>query len=108
MDAVTPSAVVSTPPTNNKSGSQALPGSGQTFQWDVEDALTWVSYGCFRHVKNQTRPDDSELIDWWHQILNSQVAIGALVAECERALAGALQDDTRQRLAVAIARMGFG
>ena len=106
MSIATSSGLERKPRANGESDSQVKPGSGVPFLWDVEDALTRVSYGLFRHVKNQTQPDESELVDWWHQILNSQVAIGALVAECEHVLSGTLQDDMRQRLAMAVARMG--
>jgi len=104
MNAATPRAAVRTPHANNEFDPQVRPGSGQPFLCGVEEALTWVSYGFFRHIKNQTRPDEPELLGWWHQILNTQVAIGALIAECERAVAGDSHDDTRQRLAVALAR----
>ena len=108
MNTGTPPPAGRTPPTSNEPGSQVPPGSKRPFLWDVEEALTRVSYGFFRHLKNQTRPDDSELVDWWHQILNTQIAIGALIAECERAVVRTSQHDTRQQLAVALVRVGAG
>ncbi|WP_445147257.1 hypothetical protein [Dyella sp. Tek66A03] len=80
-------------------------GLGEPSSWDVEEALTWVSYGFFRHLKHQTRPDASELSNWWDQLLAAQMAIGFLVAECESISSGALTELARQRLTTALARI---
>lgn len=72
---------------------------------DAAEALTWVSYGIFRHVKNHTQPDESKLLDWWDHILAAQVAIGALVTECESILRDGLTESAQLRLGLALSRM---
>jgi len=103
MTEVPSPATLRTPGAYDESSAEVGQGS---FQWDVEEALTRVSYGFFRHIKAQTLPDEPELLSWWHQILNSQIAIGALAAECEHAIASIAKDETRQRLIVALSRLG--
>jgi hypothetical protein len=73
--------------------------------WDVEEALTWVTYGFFRHLKHETSPNAAELSDWWDQLLAVQVAIGVLMAECARASTEALTDQAWQRIRAALARI---
>lgn len=79
--------------------------SSPTFLWNVEEALTQVSYGFFRHIADWTQPDEAEMLDWWHQLLNSQVAIGALETECECVISDIANDDLRRRLVIALSRM---
>lgn len=79
--------------------------TGRSFRLDLDEVLTRMGYSFCRHINNKTRPDEPELLDWWRQILNTQVAIGALIAECERALDGGLREDAHLTLANAVARV---
>jgi hypothetical protein len=72
---------------------------------DAAEALTWVSYGIFQHVKGHTQPEESELLDWWSHVLATQVAIGALVTECESILSNGLTESAELRLGLALSRM---
>ena len=76
--------------------------------WDAAEALTWVSYGIFRHAKGHTQPDEPELLDWWNHILATQVAIGALVTECEGILRDGLPERAQLRLSLALSRLDAG
>jgi hypothetical protein len=77
----------------------------EPFAWDATEALTWVSYGIFRHAKDHTRPDEPELLNWWGHILSTQVAMGALVTECESILRDGLTESAQLRLGLALSRV---
>jgi hypothetical protein len=90
----------------NKSEARAPEEDGVApIAWDAAEALTWVSYGVFRHVKVHTQPDESELLDWWSHILAAQLAMGALVTECESILRDGLTEAAELRLGLALSRM---
>lgn len=90
--------------TDNGTGDQdATPNRPPA--WDVEEALTWVTYGFFRHLKDETSPGASELTNWWDHLIAVQVAIGALTAECESISTSELTDAARQRLSMALSRI---
>lgn len=97
-------ATTSTTPTEKVSTAQS-DHRPALLTWDVEEALTWVTYGFFRHLKNETPPSASELSDWWDQLLAVQVAINALIAECGNLPTGTLTDHARKRLNTALSRI---
>ena len=108
MNAEMPAMTKGTTPTDDDSQPQDCVSTGRPFRLDVDEVLTKVGFGFCRHIRNKTSPDESELLDWWHQILNTQVVIGALVEECERALDDGLSEDARLILANAVFRIGGG
>jgi hypothetical protein len=105
MTVARPLMAVNTPDHEELQEEQARQERARSFQWDVDEALSRVSYGIFLHVKHQSQPDESELVGWWHQLLNTQVAIGALLDACEHLLPAISHPDAHQQLSTALSRV---
>lgn len=87
-------------------GSECGPGDHGA-EWDVEEPLTRLSFRIHIHLKRSTVPDQAELAIWWNDVLVTQVAMAALLAECGERSGGDLNARVKARMDMTFARVAM-